>query len=128
MYDSNTIVEAPKYWEKSRKINLNDYLKENSHNFKKVFIIDMKLSNYQKNNLKNYINNNLVWKPYPQPYNLHSSKYSMNTFYCSSLVWRWHLSSWRYVNLDDIDDDNFIWPAELTISNNIWSNIVANYD
>lgn len=128
MYDNDTIIEAPWYWLKSRKIDLNTYLRNNSSNFKKIFIISMDLSRYQKNDLRNYINNNLVNKAYSEPYNLFSSKYSMNTFYYSSLVWRWHYSSWKNVNLDDIDNDNFVWPAELTISNNIWGSIIARYD
>lgn len=75
------------------------------------------LSNYLKQDIKNYIDNNLLDKWYPQFYDLPFSKYSMDTFYCSSLVWRAHASSWKYIDLDD-NRDLFVWPSELWTSTN----------
>lgn len=52
-----------------------------------------KLTNDEKNRLVDYSKKNLYKRPYPKnTYDLYISKYAMDRFYCSSLVWRLYKS------------------------------------
>lgn len=94
--------------------------------FDKIIIVKMNLNSNQKNAISEYIENNLIWKPYPFKYFAPFTKNSMSTFYCSSLVWRAHISSWKYVDLEYIESDNIIWPVELFLSKNAWDKFSIN--
>ena len=121
IYDQNNIVEAPWHWDISVKRDLNDYFYEKAGSIKEIMVVKVwRLYSHLKEYIKSYIDKKLIWKPYPWLHQLAFSKYSMSTFYCSSLVWRAHASSWRFVDLDD-NRDNFVWPSELWTSVNRWS-------
>lgn len=88
--------------------------------FDKIIIVKMNLSKNEKKEMEEYINNNLLNKPYPYKFFAPFTKNSMKTFYCSSLVWRAHISSWKYVDLEYLEGDWIIWPIELVLSENAW--------
>lgn len=116
------LVEAISPWKNSRKILLSEFFSsDRMKDFDKMIIVNMNLSDKEKENIWKYIDNNLLWKPYPSKYFTPFTKYSMSTFYCSSLVWRAHMSSWKYVDLDDVSYDHIVWPVELVLSKNAWS-------
>lgn len=120
VYDTN-IVEAVNYWQNSRKISLQQFFEIYSSQIDRMIIIKMNLNNSQKTTIKNYIDTKLLWKPYPSNIALLNSKYSMSTFYCSSLVWRAHYNSWRFVDLDEKTTPTIVYPIELIFSDNVWS-------
>lgn len=68
----------------------------------------MWLNYNQKDDMKKYISKNLLWKLYsPVPF--------YDTYYCSSLVWKAHLKSWKKI---DLDYDWWItYPQDLILSN-----------
>jgi len=121
VYDDNNVVEAVTYWQNSRKISLQQFFEVYPSQIDRMIIIKMNLSSSQKTTLKNYIDTKLLWKPYPSNLSLPNSKYSMNTFYCSSLVWRAHYNSWRFLDLDEKTTQSIVYPIELIFSDNVWS-------
>ncbi len=126
VYDTD-IVEAVRYWENSRKISLENFFDIYTDQIDKMIIIKMDLNDIQKILIKNSIDNSLLNKPYPSNSNILSSKYSMDTFYCSSLVWRAHYTSGSFVDLDEKYSPWMVFPIELVISDNVWSLYSVNF-
>lgn len=58
----------------------------------KIMILRMNLNWQEIRNFRNY-ESNLTGKPYPEvTQEMWVSKRSMNSFYCTSLIWRMYLS------------------------------------
>ena len=103
--------------------------------YDKIAVAKMWLSKDEKNDMLNYIPR-LLNKPYSwssiSTFMSRSVKESMEKFYCSSLVWRAHYSSWRYM---DVDGDPYfpfdgVLPREILVDNNVRWNLsyIINWD
>lgn len=118
--DNNRVIEAVWFWEDSRFRSLDDVFSVNEiKNYSEVMVLRVpKLTNDEKNRLVDYSKKNLYKRPYPKnTYDLYISKYAMDRFYCSSLVWRLYKSWVRFI---DLDCDNslvtwseVVWPVDL---------------
>lgn len=117
----NYWIEAVRYWINSRKKDLSYFFNNYPLELEKIIIIKMGLYTWQQYGLEQYVNQNLIWKPYPSNSQLPFSKYSMNKFYCSSLVWRAHYSSGKFTNLDEATSSSIVHPIELITSVNAWN-------
>lgn len=96
-YDSSTFVDIGSFRIPSAKVHIDEiYARINSWYYDKIALLKMDLSWWQQRSIKNYINSNLLWKEYDDWFN----KWTANVLYCSELVWRAHLYSWKYINLD----------------------------
>ncbi len=97
--------------------NFSDFMNDHKDSADQIMVINMGLSTQEWNTLSNYVTGNLLGKPYPAWHEFHRSKEWMHKFYCSSLVWRAHFSSGRFLDLDD-NDKRIIFPVELAFSKN----------
>lgn len=113
IYDNKTIFEIKWPGYKSSKYSIKDLESRiKNWNYTEVALIRMGLNNYQKNDMKSYIDNNLInkWYFFPAP----SSSWR---YYCSSLIWKAHLNSWKKINLDD--DWYIVYPIDLITSSKV---------
>lgn len=115
IYDRNTVFEIRDVGYKSDKYHISrirDMII--SWNYKEFAVLKMWLTYSEKEDMKNYITKNLMQKDYDYPpYDL--SSYSKDVYYCSSLVWKAHIKSWKKI---DLDYDWFVtYPQDLILSN-----------
>lgn len=111
MYDSNTILEIYWFGTKSWKFDKEVMLSRLWNYYWEVAVIRMWLNKKEAEDMKKYIDKNLIWISYDLPWIWWST-------YCSKLVRQAHKYSWKKVDLDD--DWWIVWPYQLLKSDNVW--------
>lgn len=88
-------------WPKSlsRVYDVKEYFKNKHKDLHRIVITRVKLTDKEKENLRLY-SRRLINRPYPSVLWINLIKYSTIEFYCSSLAWRAHYSSWKKIDLD----------------------------
>jgi hypothetical protein len=87
-----------------------------SYKIEKALLLQFELIPYLQDRIANSLQSQ-VGKPYVQVRNILWSKYSTDTFYCSSSAWRAHFDA---TNRDlDANNDNVVWPYELLLNNHV---------
>lgn len=84
--------------------------------FDQVILIKMNLTSSEISSMQFYQNTFQVGKPYPPVSLIPFTKYSIDTFYCSSLVWASHKWSAKKVDLDTVASPAMVWPVDLLLS------------
>lgn len=122
MYDSNTILEIYWFWTLSDKFDKDVMMSRLWNYYWKVAVIKMWLNWTQSTDMKNYIDNNLLWINYDLPW-------VPWTTYCSKLVWTACKYSWKKLIWMMIDEScvciNYLClimleQSNIMITNNIW--------
>ena len=133
VYNNKYVFEAPWINYNSKYTKIENLIEKWWYD--KIAVAKMWLSKDEKNDMLNYIPR-LLNKPYSwssiSTFMSRSVKESMEKFYCSSLVWRAHYSSWRYM---DVDGDPYfpfdgVLPREILVDNNVRWNLsyIINWD
>ena len=133
VYNNKYVFEAPWINYNSKYTKIENLIEKWWYD--KIAVAKMWLSKDEKNDMLNYILR-LLNKPYSwssiSTFMSRSVKESMEKFYCSSLVWRAHYSSWRYM---DVDGDPYfpfdgVLPREILVDNNVRWNLsyIINWD
>ena len=112
-YSPTEIVQATQPWSNSEKISFSSFISSQPYSkMDNVVLVKNHLSSYEKSSIKNYMTDFQIGVPYPSYINIFTSKHSIKTFYCSSLVWVAHKGAWKMVDLDTIDPWLMVWPYE----------------
>lgn len=92
-------------------------------NMAEIILVKRNLFNFERKNIVEYAKKNLLNKPYPNW--IPSAKYKMNVFYCTSLVWRAHMSAGEKVDLDGWKNTHFdiVYPLDFTRNPQVLDNI-----
>ncbi|MBF0913349.1 hypothetical protein HXK64_00005 [Candidatus Gracilibacteria bacterium] len=133
VYNNKYVFEAPGINYNSKYTKIENLIEKGGYD--KIAVAKMGLSKDEKNDMLNYIPR-LLNKPYSgssiSTFMSRSVKESMEKFYCSSLVWRAHYSSGRYM---DVDGDPYfpfdgVLPREILVDNNVRGNLsyIINWD
>lgn len=122
--NGNLYVHAPGIWYTSQYGSAHEFVHDD--NLIQIILVKPPLTSFQKNNIRTYIANNLLNKPYANVFN---GKYDTTKYYCTSLIWRAHISSWAYQNLDG-DTSTFldiVYPLDLILPSFVnWHIYVIN--
>ena len=102
---------------KKQKVNIynaKSYFRSKRYTINQIAISKINLSDRERINLVRYVKN-FRWAPYVPLSLLPWLKYSTKAFYCSSLIWRAHYSSWARRDLDpnSWSKVDIIFPFEL---------------
>lgn len=116
-YSGNQIVQALEPGKNSVKMSWSDFANQVPFDrMEKVMLVKMNLSSSEKSNIQFYMDEFQIGVPYPAKWQIPFTKYSIDTFYCSSLVWAAHKWSARKVDLDTVTSPALVWPVDLLIS------------
>ncbi len=119
VYNGSTLVEAVDPNNLSRKFSWTQFMQKNQyHKFDKAILVKMGLNSWEQSSIRSYMDLFQVGIPYPQQWQIPFTKYSVDTFYCSSLVWAAHKNSAKYIDLDDVESPLMVWPVDLLNSTN----------
>lgn len=121
----NKIIEAVNFGKRSRYRSLDDvFSKQERSKYYEIAVIRIPhMSAEDKKKISQYAKEKLLNKLYPQnALMIPVTKYSMDYFYCSSLVWRAYMSWIKHIDLDSNYNWNWehdiVWPADLLYNNN----------
>lgn len=117
-YDHKTLLDIKWYNDVSTKHPLS-YVTDSIRNneFETIAILKMNFNSSEKESFKSYIDRKLLWKLYsvfPQI----ASKLQPIAYYCSLLVRKSHVDSWREVDLD-YDWWFIVRPVDLILSDHV---------
>jgi len=118
-YSNNYIVQAVAPNTNSEKISWSNFISNKPFSlFDEVILIKMNLSSSEESSMRFYQDTFQVGIPYHSVSLIPFTKYSIDTFYCSSLVWASHKWSAKKVDLDTVASPAMVWPVDLLLSTN----------
>lgn len=127
-YSPTEIVQAVSPGNDSVKMLWNDFTNDISYDLMdKVMLIKMNLTSSEKSSIQFYMDTFQVGIPYPSKYAIPFTKYSVDTFYCSSLVWAAHKWSASKVDLDTVESKFMVWPVDLLNSSTSYQHVPVKW-
>lgn len=107
--------------EKSKIMDARSYFRNKSYSINVLAVTRKNISNDIRKELVNFAYRNLLNVPYPSINILPYTKYSMNTYYCSSLAWRAFYNFWIDLDPNSWSSVDIIFPEEfLTTYDNLY--------